>query len=83
MVPAQNGGGEIIRLDPALDALISPGAKIEKLADGFGFTEGRKKAPTQAPQKPFVHVPTDLFREVYVRRPASRDQGSPITVARL
>jgi gluconolactonase len=39
-VPAQNGGGQIIRLDPALDALISPGAKIEKLADGFGFTEG-------------------------------------------
>src|SRR6516164_4664071 len=30
----------VIRLDPALDALISPGAKIEKLADGFGFTEG-------------------------------------------
>ena len=30
----------VIRLDPALDALISPGAEIEKLADGFGFTEG-------------------------------------------
>src|SRR6516165_38209 len=39
-IPAQNGGGQIIRLDPALDALISPGAKIEKLANGFGFTEG-------------------------------------------
>ncbi len=36
---AQNGG-QIIRLDPALDALIPPNAKIEKLGDGFGFLEG-------------------------------------------
>jgi gluconolactonase len=32
--------GAIVRLDPALDALIPPDAKIEKLADGFGFIEG-------------------------------------------
>jgi gluconolactonase len=32
--------GEIIRLDPSLDALIPAGAQIEKVADGFGFTEG-------------------------------------------
>jgi gluconolactonase len=32
--------GKIIRLDPALDALISPDAHIEKLKDGFGFLEG-------------------------------------------
>jgi len=31
---------KINRLDPALDALISPGTKIEKLAGGFLFTEG-------------------------------------------
>ncbi len=36
---AQNAG-QIVRLDPALDKLISPGAQIEKLADGFGFLEG-------------------------------------------
>jgi gluconolactonase len=30
----------IERLDPALDSIVSRGAKIEKLADGFGFTEG-------------------------------------------
>jgi gluconolactonase len=36
---AQNGG-QIIRLDPALDALISPNVQIEKVADGFGFLEG-------------------------------------------
>lgn len=32
--------GSIVRLDPALDALVPPSAKIEKLAGGFGFTEG-------------------------------------------
>ncbi|MBZ5659858.1 MAG: SMP-30/gluconolactonase/LRE family protein [Acidobacteriia bacterium] len=32
--------GKIIRLDPGLDALISPDAHIEKLKDGFGFLEG-------------------------------------------
>ncbi len=32
--------GQIIRLDPSLDALIPASAHIEKLADGFGFLEG-------------------------------------------
>jgi gluconolactonase len=32
--------GSIQRLDPALDSLIPPDAKIEKLAGGFKFTEG-------------------------------------------
>ena len=31
---------EIIRLDPALDAVIAPGTRVEKLAGGFEFTEG-------------------------------------------
>jgi gluconolactonase len=31
---------EIERDDPALDSIIAPGRKIEKLADGFTFTEG-------------------------------------------
>ena len=30
----------VLRLDPALDALIHPGAKPELVANGFGFTEG-------------------------------------------
>jgi gluconolactonase len=34
------GVGAIVRLDPALDSLIPASAKIEKLAGGFGFTEG-------------------------------------------
>jgi len=33
-------GSKIERLDPALDALIDPNARIEKLADGFAWTEG-------------------------------------------
>jgi len=31
---------KILRKDPALDSIVSPGAKIEKLAGGFMFTEG-------------------------------------------
>src|SRR5712664_3145769 len=31
---------KILRKDPALDSIVSPGAKIEKLASGFMFTEG-------------------------------------------
>ncbi|HEU5305183.1 MAG TPA: SMP-30/gluconolactonase/LRE family protein, partial [Gemmatimonadales bacterium] len=30
----------IVRLDPAFDRIVSPGAKLEKLAGGFQFTEG-------------------------------------------
>ena len=32
--------GSIVRLDPAFDALVPQDAQIEKLADGFTFTEG-------------------------------------------
>src|SRR5262249_32982812 len=32
--------GSVERLDPALDALVAPDAKIEKLADGFTWAEG-------------------------------------------
>ncbi|MEP7011077.1 MAG: SMP-30/gluconolactonase/LRE family protein [Acidobacteriota bacterium] len=31
---------EIVRRDPALDTIVSPGTKIELLATGFSFTEG-------------------------------------------
>ena len=33
-------GGSIERIDPAFEALVPQGAKIEKLAGGFVFTEG-------------------------------------------
>ena len=37
---AQAPADKVVTLDPALDALISTDAKIEKVASGFGFTEG-------------------------------------------
>src|SRR5262249_12817399 len=37
---AQTPADKVVKLDPALDALISVDAKIEKVASGFGFTEG-------------------------------------------
>ncbi len=38
--PAGSGAGDILRVDPRLDALVPADARIEKLADGFVFTEG-------------------------------------------
>jgi gluconolactonase len=32
--------GDIERLDPAFDALVPPGARLERLAEGFEWTEG-------------------------------------------
>lgn len=32
--------GSVMRLDPKLDALITPGQRIERVATGFTFTEG-------------------------------------------
>ena len=39
-VLSTDAGGRIERKDPALDAIVPLDAKIEKLADGFLFTEG-------------------------------------------
>jgi gluconolactonase len=33
-------GNPIVKLDPALDQIVPPGAKLEKLGDGFVFLEG-------------------------------------------
>jgi gluconolactonase len=35
-----HGVGSVVRLDPAFDAIAPQGAYIEKVADGFQFTEG-------------------------------------------
>src|SRR5450432_1965184 len=37
---AQTNDKAVVRLDPALDALVSPDAKVELVKGGFGFTEG-------------------------------------------
>jgi gluconolactonase len=38
--PEKKGVGSILRLDPALDALLAKDVIIEKVGGGFGFTEG-------------------------------------------
>jgi gluconolactonase len=37
---AQSSDTSVVRLDPALDALVSPDAKLELVRGDFGFTEG-------------------------------------------
>src|SRR5215467_13643998 len=37
---AQTNEAAVERLDPALDELVSPDAKVELVKGGFGFTEG-------------------------------------------
>ena len=37
--------GDVLRRHPAVDEIVSPDARIEKLATGFGFTEGPVWAP--------------------------------------
>src|SRR4029453_8349323 len=39
-VPAQEVNVRVVRLDPALDAIVPTNPKIFKLAEGFQFTEG-------------------------------------------
>jgi len=39
-VPSDTGAGTVLRVDARFDALVPPEASIEKLADGFIFTEG-------------------------------------------
>lgn len=38
--PEWQNVGEVVKIDAALDKIISPGTKLEKLATGFQFTEG-------------------------------------------
>jgi hypothetical protein len=42
---AQEQKSVVVKKDAALDALISPDAKLEKIAGGFGFTEGALWVP--------------------------------------
>ncbi len=54
--------GRIVRLDPAFDSLVPAGARLEKLATGFTFTEG----PLWRPEGLlwFSDVPGNLVRSV-------------------
>jgi len=39
-VPVDHGAGTVLRVDAAVDAIVPPDYEIEKLHDGFRFTEG-------------------------------------------
>ena len=39
-VPPHEVNVEVVRLDPAIDAIVPPNPKLHKLAEGFRFTEG-------------------------------------------
>ncbi len=64
--PAANketpSAGAIVRLDPAIDALIPKDARIEKVATGFTFTEGPLWRPDGVLW--FSDVPGNLVRSV-------------------
>lgn len=46
-VATSAGVGSILRLDPAFDALVPGDAAVEKVADGFQFTEGPLWRPVE------------------------------------
>lgn len=45
--PTQFVKTDIVKVDPSLDAIVSPDAKLEKLAGGFLFTEGPVWVPAK------------------------------------
>jgi gluconolactonase len=45
---------EIVRHDPVLDAIVPPSTRLEKLADGFLFTEGPVWVPRTAAAEGFL-----------------------------
>jgi gluconolactonase len=53
--------GSVERLDPALDALVSADAKIEKLAEGFTWAEGPVWTPEGGGALLFSDVPNNVI----------------------
>jgi gluconolactonase len=45
----------VVRLDPALDALVAPDAKVALVKGGFGFTDGPVWMQGPMPVQPEVH----------------------------
>lgn len=65
MPVTDSGAGTIVRLTPAFDALVPRDAQIEKLADGYMFTEGpvwvRRGQP--GPYLLFSDIPANAIRK--------------------
>lgn len=63
--------GEVIRLDPALDELLGPEAKIEVLTSGFLWAEG----PVWVPEKSLPHGGYVLFSDIPNNRIVRWEEG--------
>lgn len=57
--PIVESAGTVVRLDPALDALVPIDAAIEKVADGFGFIEGPVWMPGPQGRILFSDIPAN------------------------
>ena len=54
---AEQAAGSVLRNDPAMDDLVPVGAVVEKVADGFTFTEGPVWVPGDPERLYFSDVP--------------------------
>jgi hypothetical protein len=59
---AEAGGSRIERLDPALDALVAPEAKVEVLASGPPESETQRSSSCGPCKMPATHTATRLPR---------------------
>jgi gluconolactonase len=58
---AQDAKPVVVKKDAALDALIAPDAKLEKIAGGFGFTEGALWVPKGKGYLLFSEMPGNVI----------------------
>lgn len=63
---------EVVRKDPAIDAIVGPNPKIFKLADGFKFTEG----PVWIPVGNYLLFSDPNSNIIYKYAPQGNDAGS-------
>ena len=84
---AQSSDKSVVRLDPALDALVSPDAKLELVRGDFGFTEGTTwVSQGQSGYLLFSDIPANVIYKmsqdgkdlsVYLERAASDTEMHP------
>lgn len=60
--PVEEFKGRIVRIDPEMDKVVPRDAQIEKLASGFGFTEGPVWVPRDGGYLLFSDIPNNVIR---------------------
>src|SRR5882672_7301425 len=77
LMRAQTRGGDvpfkIVKLDPALDSIISPDAKLDTLGDKFGLAEG----PVWVPEGAGGYL---LFSDIASNRIYRWERGKPLSI---